>query len=250
MSRPLYDAPGLAPHALALRAGRAYAAQTMTQSLRAAFRRTVWAAPALEDPAPGRPLVVYANHHVYHDSFLLWHLLTRGLGRPIVVWMAEWERAPIFGPIGALPFPDDDARARAQTIRETARRMTADARTALFVYPEGHMHPPEDGLLPFKADLPRLARVLPDTAAFVPVGLRTSWWGQSRPTAILGAGEAHGTPDGTERERLAAVLDRLGGVRPGDLDLGHAITVFDGQPGPDERWDLSPVAPLFRRITF
>ena len=28
------------------------------------------------------------------------------------------------------------------------------------------------------------------------------------------------------------------------------LTVFDGRPGPDERWDLSPVAPLFRRITF
>ncbi len=243
---PLYrDSPSLA-----LRAGRAYAARTMTQSLRAAFRRTVWAAPRLEDPAPGRPLVIYANHHVYHDSFLLWHLLTRGLGRPMVVWMAEWERAPLFGPIGALPFPDDDARARAVTIRETARRMTADARTALFVFPEGRMHPPEDGLLPFKADLPRLARVLPDAAAFVPVGIRTSWWGQSRPTAILGAGPAHGAPDGQERERLAAVLRRLEDVRPADVESHDAITVFDGRPGPDERWDLSPVAPLFRRITF
>jgi hypothetical protein len=242
---PLYDGGSLAR-----RLGRAYAARTMTASLRSAFRRAVWAAPELADPAPGRPLVVYANHHVYHDSFLLWHLLTRGLGRPMVVWMADWERAPIFGPIGALPFPDDDARARAGTIRETARRMTADPRTALYVYPEGHMHPPEEGLLPFKADLPRLARLLPPATAFVPVGIRTSWWGQSRPTAILGGGEAHGAPDGGEAERLAEVLARLATVRPTDLDTGTAITVFDGAPGPDERWDLSPVAPLFRRITF
>ena len=254
MSGPLYrDNPSLA-----LRAGRAYAARTMTASLRAAFRRAVWAAPTLADPAPGRPLVVYANHHVYHDSFLLWHLLTRGLGRPMVVWMERWEQAPLFGPIGALPFPDGDpgsspgqaTRARAGTIRETVRRMTADPRTALYLYPEGHMHPPEDGLLPFQTDLPRLARLLPPATAFVPVGIRTSWWGQSRPTAILGAGEAHAPPDGGERERLAAVLARLDAVRPTDLDAGNAITVFDGSPGPDERWDLSPVAPLFRRITF
>ncbi len=246
MTGPLYrDSPGLA-----LRAGRAYAARTMTRSLRAAFRRAVWAAPDLIDPAPGRPLVVYANHHVYHDSFLLWHLLTRGLGRPMVVWMARWEQAPLFGPIGALPFPDDDARARAVTIRETARRMKADPRTALYVYPEGHMHPPEDGLLPFVADLPRLARLLPSDAAFVPVGIRSSWWGESRPTAVLGAGAAHEAPDGGEHARLSAVLQRLEALRPADLESGGARTVFDGRPGPDERWDLSPVAPLFRRITF
>ncbi|HEX9950150.1 MAG TPA: 1-acyl-sn-glycerol-3-phosphate acyltransferase [Rubricoccaceae bacterium] len=246
MSGPLYrDNPSLGR-----RLGRAYAARTMTASLRAAFRRAVWAAPALVDPAPGRPLVVYANHHVYHDSFLLWHLLTRGLGRPMVVWMERWEQAPLFGPIGALPFPDGDARARAGTIRETVRRMTADPRTALYLYPEGHMHPPEDGLLPFEADLPRLARLLPPETAFVPVGIRTSWWGQSRPTAILGAGEAHDAPDGREAERLGAVLARLEAVRPADLVARNAITVFDGSAGPDERWDLSPVAPLFRRITF
>ena len=251
-------ATGLTPHcagplyaggSLALRAGRAYAAHTMTGSLRAAFRRAVWAAPALADPAPGRPLVVYANHHVYHDSFLLWHLLTRGLGRPMVVWMERWEQAPLFGPIGALPFPDGDARARAATIRETVRRMTVDPRTALYVYPEGTMHPPEDGLLPFKADLPRLARLLPSTAAFVPLGIRSSWWGESRPTAILGAGDAHGPPDGTEHARLAAVLARLDTLRPADVASGDAIPVFDGLSGPDERWDLSPVAPLFRRLT-
>ena len=250
--RPLY-AGGSIP----LRLARAYAARTMNGSLKAAFRRAVWAAPRrasgmqhLEDPAPGHPLVVYANHTVYHDSFLLWRLLTRGLGRPIVVWMARWEQAPLFGPIGALPFPDDDARARAATIRETVRRMTADPRTALYVYPEGHMHPPEDGLLPFKADLPRLARLLPDDAVFVPVGVRTSGWGESRPTAILGAGEAHRPPDGQERERLGAVLARLEALRPADLEAGRASVFFDGKPGPDERWDLSPVAPLFRRLTF
>ena len=249
MRAPLYvGAPVYTGGSVALRLGRAYAARTMTGSLKGAFRRAVWDAPALSDPAPGRPLVVYANHHVYHDSFLLWHLLTRGLGRPMVVWMAEWERAPLFGPIGALPFPEGDARARAATIRETVRRMTADPRTALYVYPEGHMHPPEDGVLPFKADLPRLARLLPPEVAFVPVGVRTSWWGESRPTALLGAGEAHGPPDGAEPARLGAVLTRLAALRPADLAAGRATAFFDGAPGPDERWDLSPVAPLFRRL--
>lgn len=226
---------------------RRFAERTIRAELTKGLRRVVWVSePAPEMVAPSRPLVLYVNHHYYPDSFLLWHLTTRVMRRPMVVWMEAWDRAPLFGPVGALPFPESDARARVRTVRETARRMERDPRTALYLYPEGGMGVPEDGLAPFRADLPRLARVLPEVVAWVPVGVRLVWWGESRPTALLGAGEVHDAPDGGERDRLGAVMDRLEAARP---EAGHRV-LFEGAAGADERWDLSRVAPLFRRMTF
>ena len=233
---------------LGARLARRFAERTMAAALRDAFRRVVWVGepPA---PAPGRPLVLYANHHVYHDSFLLWHLLTRTLRRPAFVWMERWDAAPFFGAIGALPFPADDARARVRAVRTVAARMHADARTALYLYPEGTMGPPEAGLAPFQTDVARLARLLPDDAAWWPVAVGTSWWGESLPTALLTAGAPH-APDGTERERLAAALGRLRAARPADLAAGQAHLLAEGRRGPDERWDLRRLAPAFRGLTF
>ncbi|WP_420454748.1 lysophospholipid acyltransferase family protein [Rubrivirga sp.] len=241
--------PDGAPDGLGARLARRFAERTIRQEL-TALRRVVGVGGIERDPAPGRPLVVYANHHVYPDSFLLWHLVTQTWGRPMVVWMEAWDRAPLFGPIGALPFPDGDARRRVRTMRETARRMEADAGTALYLYPEGSMRVPEDGLGPFRADLARLARVLPDDVVWAPVGVATSWWGESRPTATLALGETHDAPDGDEPARLEAALDAARAARPSDLDTGSASLLLDGRPGPDERWDLSRLAGLFERWTF
>ena len=239
--------PDGAPDGLGARLARRFAERTLRAELDR-LRRVVGVNAA--DPAPGRPLVLYANHHIYADSFLLWHLVTQVWGRPMVVWMEKWDRAPLFGPVGALPFPAEDARRRVRTVRETARRMAADPATALFLYPEGAMGVPEDGLGPFRADLPRLARVLPEGVAWVPVGIHTSWWGEQRPTAILAVGAPRGAPDGSERERLEDALARAREVRPGDAEAGRTEPLRDGPRGVDERWDLSPLAPLFARWTF
>ena len=228
---------------------RKAATRMIVGDLRKSFRRVVWSGD-LPVVSPDRPLVIYANHHVYADSYLLFHLITQHLDRPFLVWMEAWDKAPLFGPVGALPFPADDPRQRVQTIRETARRMEADPRTTLLLYPEGTMGVPEAGLAPFAADLPRLARLLPDTAGWWPVGVRTSWWGESRPTALLGAGRVQDAPDGDEADRLNSVLRQLEAVRPGDLVAGQAHLLLDGTKGPDERWDLSVLAPAFRRWTF
>ena len=236
-----------APETVGARLARRFAERTLDRALRDSLRRVVGV--GAEDPAPGRPLVLVANHHVYPDSFLLWHLITRVWGRPMVVWMEAWDRAPLFGPVGALPFPADDARRRVRTVRETTRRMTDAPRTALYLYPEGSMRVPEDGLGPFKADLPRLARLLPEDTAWAAVGIRTSWWGEARPTAILAVGPAQGTPDGARRQLLDA-MDAAQAARPADLEAGRARLLLDGRVGDDERWDLRRLAPLFERWTF
>ena len=236
-----------APETVGARLARRFAERTLDRALRDSLRRVVGV--GAEDPAPGRPLVLVANHHVYPDSFLLWHLITRVWGRPMVVWMEAWDRAPLFGPVGALPFPADDARRRVRTVRETTRRMTDAPRTALYLYPEGSMRVPEDGLGPFKADLPRLARLLPEDTAWAAVGIRTSWWGEARPTAILAVGPAQDTPDRARRQLLDA-MDAAQAARPADLEAGRARLLLDGRVGDDERWDLRRLAPLFERWTF
>ena len=246
--RPSSETASARPDGVGARLVRRFAERTIRRSLRDGLRRVVAAGDAA-DPAPGRPLVLVANHHVYPDSFVLWHLITRVWGRPMVVWMEAWDRAPLFGPVGALPFPDGDARRRVRTVRETARRMAADPATALYLYPEGAMRVPEDGLGEFKADLPRLARLLPETVAWVPVGVRTSWWGEARPTAVVAVGPAADSPDGA-RAALDAALDRARAARPGHLADGRARVLFEGARGDDERWDLSRLAPLFERWTF
>ncbi|MEM7789108.1 MAG: 1-acyl-sn-glycerol-3-phosphate acyltransferase [Bacteroidota bacterium] len=226
---------------------RRFAERTIRKELEASLRRAVWVGePAPEALPRDRPLVLYANHHYYPDSYLLWHLITQVLRRPMLVWMEAWDQAPLFGPVGALPFPEADPRERMRTIRETGRRMERDTRTALYLYPEGAMRVPEDGLGDFRADLGRLARVLPEAVAWVPVGVRLVWWGESRPTALLGAGAAHDAPDGAERDRLGAVLARLEAARP---EAGHRV-LLEGTAGADERWDLSRTAPFFKRLTF
>ncbi len=228
------------------RLARRFAERTIRSELRSGLRRAVGVGGLEADPAPGRPLVVYANHHVYPDSFLLWFLTTQVWNRPMVVWMEAWDRAPLFGPVGALPFPADDARRRTRTVRETTRRMTADSKTALYLFPEGTQRIPGDGLGPFRADLERMARLLPSETAWVPVGITTEWWGENRPTAVLAMGDVHDAPDGNERQRLESALEAAHAARPSD-DLP---VLFEGSPGADERWDLSRLAPFFERVTF
>ena len=229
-------------------------AHLIGRSLRGDLRRVVWAGEAPASVIPtGAPVVLYANHHYFHDSYLLWHLVRRVLERRFLVWMEAWERAPLFGPLGALPFPLGDLRARAATLRRTARLMAADPRTALVLYPEAHLSPPDAGLQAFSPELlPRLARVLPADAQWCPVGVRMTWWGEERPTALLAAGTPHAHPDGEEPDRLDALLGRLQSVRPTRTGTGGLVLppgcslLLDGRQADSERWDLSRLAPLYR----
>ena len=236
-----------------LRSGAARLARGIIgRSLRQDLRRVVWLGPPPRERVPaGAPVVLYANHHYFHDSYLLWHLTERVLDRRFRVWMEAWERAPLFGPIGALPFPSGDARTRAATLRRTARQMADDPATALVLYPEAHLGPPDAGLQPFSPDLlPRLARVFPADTQWCPVGVRITWWGEERPTAILTAGPVHPAPDGHEADRLNALLRQLSACHPAKNTAPalppNTSLLLDGAPADSERWDLSRLAPFYR----
>jgi 1-acyl-sn-glycerol-3-phosphate acyltransferase len=216
----------------------------MASSLRRTFRRVAWIGPWPELP-PDRPVVLYANHHSFYDGYLGWLLLNRHLNRKLIVWMEAWDQTPIFGPIGALPFPPDDARRRASTMRETTRRFREDPATVLLYFPEARLRSPDRGLGDFPPEiLPRLARLLPPETLWWPVGIHMTWWNEDRPTALLAAGEPHDAPTGDEREQLLAVLDRLRQSEPED-----ARPLLEGPRSMAERFDLAFLAPLFSRWT-
>lgn len=218
----------------------------LRRDIRSHFRRIVWRGEPLAsfDLPPDRPLVAYANHMGFYDGHLMWWLLKDHLAREPLVWMAEWDRFPFFGPAGAQPFPEGDAKARFATVRRTARRMAERPETALIYFPEGTLHPPEDGLLTWPSGaMTRLARLLPD-ALWWPVGIHQTWEGDPRPTVILGGGAPQETPEGA-REHLERVWLRMRASTDAEVP---ETTLFAGPPGPHERWDLSLLARPLRRF--
>lgn len=216
------------------------------RDLRRTFRRVTWLGPGPEGvPDPARPLVLYTNHHSFHDGYFLWLLAVRTLGRPALLWMNDFERIPLFGPLGTLPFPPDDDHRRVATIRETARRLRADPSHVFLYFPEGTLRPPDAGLGDFGGGaFARLARLFPADTQWWPVGIRVTWWGEDRPSVLLAGGTPHDAPDGRERERLHALLGDLKAARPGDGRI-----LLDGAKSAHERWDLARLTPLFRRWT-
>ena len=200
----------------------------LVRQLRRDLRRIEWIGELPRIP-PDRPVVIYSNHVAFHDSLVLGFLTRRVLQRQPCVWMEEYDRFPIFRRVGALPFPPDDPRRRAATIRRTVERM-GDLRAALIYFPEGRLHPPEEGVLEFPPDLFfRLERAIPP-AYWWPIALKLSSWESARPTATLIGGAVESRPAGDEREKLASLL-------PGLADHTAArITLLEGRRGPDERW--------------
>lgn len=218
----------------------------MVRDLRRSFRRVVWVGPP---PAgrvpPGRPLAIPANHHHFHDGYLLWLLASRALGRRTTVWMRHWDQIPLFGPIGALPFPVDDGAARLATIRKTAARLRTDPAHAFLYFPEGDLGVPDAGVAPFpRRQVARLARVLPPETAWLPTAIRLTWWGEDRPTALLTAGPLTDAPPDDLHGTLEGLIARLAAARPSDPEL-HLL--LEGRRDPGERWNLRLLSPLFRR---
>ncbi len=205
----------------------------MLRALRGAFRRVCWVG---EPPAlpPGMPVVLYANHHNFYDGYLGWLIARRLLRRPVITWMEAWDRFPFFGAAGALPFPPDDARRRAATIRHTVRRLRTKPETVLIYFPEGRLHRPEEGVDPFDTEaFSRMDRLLP-AKHWWPVGIHVTYWGESLPTVLLGGGTPHAAATGREAALLADVWQAVRNASP-----ETAAPLLEGRHSPSERWDLS-----------
>ncbi len=212
----------------------------LRRQLRRVFRRIVWVEP-WHPPDVDRPVVIYANHHAFYDAQVLGYVAERVLKRHTVVWMEELDRFPFLGVLGARSFPTDDPARRFRTIRETARLMASRPDTALIYFPEGHLHPIEEGILPFPADrFARLASVFPQVQWW-PVVLCISGWQDATPTAVLVGGPPLAAPTGSERSTLSALLET------GTAGTGTRRVLLEGRRGPHERWDLGSLSAFVRR---
>lgn len=213
----------------------------MLSSLRKAYRRVCWIGP-IPNFDPDRPIVLYANHTTFHDGYLLWLVSKSLFNREVHLWMEEWDAFPLFGAVGARPFPRDDARQRIHTIRSTAHFLRDKPNSTLIYFPEGELHPPEEGVLPFPENvMPRLGNILPD-AYWFPVGVHLTTRGEAQPTLMLTGGEPHMSPDGKERDRLVACVDLL---QSRALDCERVL--LGGKKSPDESWNMGFLRPFFRR---
>ena len=213
----------------------------MLTSLRKAYRRVCWIGPI---PAfdPGRPVVLYANHTTFHDGYVLWLVSKKLFNREVHLWMEEWDEFPLFAPVGARPFPSDDAHQRIRTIRHTAQFLRTNPNSTLIYFPEGKLHPPEQGILPFPKDtMQRLGKVLPD-AYWWPVYVHLTTWGEAQPTLLITGGDTHHSPDGAERARLIQCVDALC-----ERTLECENVLLGGKKSPDEAWNFSFLRPFFKR---
>ena len=222
----------------------------MRRDLRTTFRRIVWMneePPEQWDREIGdRPIILYANHHHFFDAHFLWLVLNDRMNRPSTVWMKDWDAYPLFAAVGAQPFPPDDPRRRAATVRRTARRFRDAPRTGMVYFPEADLHAPASGIHPFPDDAaPRLGRFYPD-AVWWPIAMHVTSWGDKYPTVGLSPGPLHDTPDGQERDRLVRLWHTLRETGP---NAPHH-TLIDGRSSPTDVWDLSRTAPFFERYLY
>lgn len=215
----------------------------MRYELKRSFRRVCWVG-AWPEPLPERPVVLYANHHHFYDGYLLWLITRHMLQREGVLWMEEWDRFPFFAAVGAHPFPRDDRARRLATIRRTARFFRTHPKSVLGYLPEGQLHPPEEGILPFgDGALQRLDRIF-GGVLWWPVAIHVTWCGDKYPTAFLAGGTPHTDPDGSERERLEHLWHILCDSLPSHPPR-H--TLLDGRGSPSDTWSFSFATRFFER---
>jgi 1-acyl-sn-glycerol-3-phosphate acyltransferase len=182
---------------------RELAARALRHKLRSRFSRILLVGdlPALPRDLP---LVVYANHHGFFDGHVLIHVLFEHLARRPIVWTVGIFPTLFMG--AALAFPRSSVGRRATAVRRTQRLMRADPRTALVYFPEGLLHPADEGLLPVPpVRFERLDSILP-RKCWVPVALAVGAWHEPRPWIKVAFGQPHRRPDGREMEALADLL--------------------------------------------
>ena len=213
----------------------------MLSSMQKAYRRICWVGPipTFDD---SRPVVLYSNHTTFHDGYIMWLVSQKLFQREIHIWMEDWDNFPIFGAVGAQPFPLDNARQRIKTIRNTNQFLRNNPKSTLIYFPEGKLHVPEEGILPFpKAPMQRLAKIFPDVYWW-PVCAHLTTHGEAQPTLLLAGGTPHEKPDGNEHERLTNCLNDL-------RSRAHPCetVLLGGKKSPNESWNLRFLSPFFRR---
>lgn len=202
------------------------------RSVKARFRNVYWTPPSAPIQSPA---IFVANHHGWHDGYLMYHLVTK-LGARSLDWITEFGAFPLFAKVGGMPFPREDAVGRATTIRRTIRLMREEGRS-LILFAESELHRPPM-MFEFGKALETVASKVPGVAV-IPVGIRYDMSIHERPEAILSVGAAVELgPDLARRTRLAvqARLDEIAAKLA--IDPEGFEVLASGTPDVNERWDF------------
>jgi 1-acyl-sn-glycerol-3-phosphate acyltransferase len=172
------------------------------RSVRKAFYGVYWIPPA--EPVV-QPCIITPNHHGWHDGYVMYLALTK-LGWPFLDWITEFESFPLFGKVGGMPFPRDDAAARAATIRQTVRRLKSGERN-LLLFAESELHRPPE-LLAFGDALTFVAKK-GGAQSVVPVAIRYEMSLHERPECFVVFGKAMPPSETIQRDARLAVAKLL-----------------------------------------
>ncbi|MGQ9896925.1 MAG: lysophospholipid acyltransferase family protein [Acidobacteriota bacterium] len=191
--------------------------QTYNQYLlRRAFHAVWWRGVDVLTAAPRRPLLLYANHPGWWDPLLAFFVVRR-TGRDGYLMGEEktLRTFRFFRWMGGFSVNRADARDVARSIRYASERLAAPS-TALWIFPQGEIVPPDRRPLTF---LPGVAHILRRTPACVavPTAIRYEFYDQPRPEAFLdfGSGELI---RGVEVRDIAALTSHLQAQLTAHLD--------------------------------
>lgn len=201
------------------------------RTVRARFRNVYWDGPVALEP----PVVFAANHHGWHDGYLMFHLVS-SLGIRTVDWIEEFGAFPLFAKIGGMPFPPGDAAARAATLRRTIRLMR-DERRSLCIFPEGLLHPGPD-LRPYGRALEVVLSKVPE-ATLIPVAIHYEMGMHERPEAWLRLGASLTGSHRCADDCHTATVDLLRCLREDVRSAPDRFTILArGTADVNERWDV------------
>lgn len=209
--------------------------QMIRRNVRARYYEVRWRPPA---QLPECPILWVPNHHGWHDGYLM-YLAVKALSVPTLDWIAEYDAFPLFGRIGGMPYPADDAAKRAATFRKTIRLMN-EGGWSLLLFAERHLHPPPE-ILPFGRSISKICRAVPGSQV-IPVAIYYEQSLHERPTAWIDFGrpinpEDEEDPSASAQQAVTQLLAELRGSR-WDTDKGFT-TLLAGTRDVNERHGLN-----------
>jgi len=203
------------------------------RSLRSRFHSVRWEPPT---NLPAGPRIYVPNHHGWHDGYVMYAALTKLNHGRFYDWIQEYKAFPLFGRVGGMNFPPDDANERAKTIRQTIR-LLREGDASLLLFAEQHLHRPPE-LREFGRTLELIARQVP-SASIIPVAIRYELCYHERPEAYVCFGPAvEPGPDVSRRTRNAVrgQMDRLRTII--EYEPERLETLVAGTKDVNERLDI------------
>jgi 1-acyl-sn-glycerol-3-phosphate acyltransferase len=197
------------------------------RSVRRRFHTVYWRPPEFEIQAP---VIFVPNHHGWFDGYLMFHVAT-ALRVPTVDWIQEFDAFPMFAKVGGMPYPLNDLKRRAATVKRTIRLMR-EGGWSLLLFAEAHLHEPPV-LLAFGKALETVAAKVPGVQ-IVPVGIHYQMSQHERPEAFIVFGNPIAQAVdvcGESRSAVASLLAEL------DTDRTQWEVLVKGTPDVNERWD-------------